>query len=78
MDRLISKTYYTRGAGLYSGICTLGDARICDANGTRQCCAGCGWHIAEVKRRKRLPLHRNHHGLWQKRVGIRKSEPEEE
>lgn len=52
--------------------CTLGDARTCDATGARQNCAGCGWRIDEIRRRRRLPLHRNHIGLWQKRVGIRK------
>ena len=52
-------------------LCTLGDARTCEAGGYREACAGCGWRAEEVVRRKRLPLTVNARGLWSKRVGLK-------
>ena len=52
-------------------LCTLGDARTCEAGCYRDACVGCGWHAEEVARRKRLPLTVNARGLWVKRVGLK-------
>lgn len=54
-------------------LCTLGDARTCEAGGYREACAGCGWRAEEVARRKRLPLTVNARGLWVKCVGLNQS-----
>lgn len=56
-------------ARLISGACTLGEARMCIANGHSEVCKRCGWRMAEIRRRAQLPLCRNEKGLWQKRVG---------
>lgn len=58
-------------ARLISGNCTLGEARICIANGHDNVCKRCGWRATEIRRRAQLPMHRNEKGLWQKRVGTK-------
>lgn len=54
-------------------LCTLGDARTCEAGGYRDACARCGWRAEEVARRKRLPLTINARGLWVKCVELNQS-----
>ena len=55
-------------ARLISGACTLGEARMCIADGHSEVCKRCGWRASEVERRRKLMLHRNEKGRWQKRV----------
>lgn len=49
--------------------CTLGKENVCEALN----CKRCGWQADEAARRKRLPMHRNQKGLWEKRVGKREA-----
>lgn len=63
MDRKINKD----APWLSGKDCGLDKWTVCE---TRDC-RTCGWNAAEAKRRKRLPLHRNGKGLWEKHVGKR-------